>query len=238
MKAVFVILLIVVLQVALFGQTTTGKAATSGICSPATTGSNNMYFIKCDGVGEAQGKKIISLLNRVLANQDLTAVNAKLDELLELASKPVQTQNCVGSNCVQGPNYGPMTLNQYGAPKLLMTDDQRDQIRDAMTPFAGMVVRIICNDATEDSMAYANQLSKALNDAGLKVGQPDSAMAFSSPGTVIPSGVVITIGDDARAAATALGLAMLSSGLISKPIPATRNANDNAGFEIMITPNR
>jgi hypothetical protein len=145
-------------------------------------------------------------------------------------------QSCVGSACAQGPG-SQATLNQYGAPKLSMTDDQRDTIRDAMKPFAGMVVNIMCNNVTEDSMEYANQLSKALNDAGLKAGPPTSGILFSAPGQAIPSGVMFTLGDDAIPAATALAQTMARSGLVSKPIHAG-HATQKTQFEITISPNR
>lgn len=87
------ILLTMVLQgsVALGQTTPTEKASASGACTSAPA-DNNAYNINCNGVGGDQGKKIVEILNRVLANQDLTTVNTKLDELLVVASQPVQTQ--------------------------------------------------------------------------------------------------------------------------------------------------
>lgn len=94
MKAVNAILLTMVLQgsVALSQTTPTEKAATSATCNTTAAGDNNAYNINCNGVGADQGKKIVEILNKVLANQDLTSVNAKLDELLVVASQPAQTQ--------------------------------------------------------------------------------------------------------------------------------------------------
>jgi hypothetical protein len=85
---------VIVLIFALFGlpasgQTSTGNAATKGTCSPATTGSNNNFVIQC-GIGQEQGKKIIDMLNAALASRDDSTINAKLDELLAAASKPLQ----------------------------------------------------------------------------------------------------------------------------------------------------
>jgi hypothetical protein len=118
MKAAFGILLTIVLQGSVaFSQTTpTGQATAGGPCSTAHVGDNNAYNINCNGIGEEQGKKIIEILNRVLANQDLTAVNAKLDELLVVASQPAQTQTCVGSNCVQN---GSPTIVSQAPPSIL-----------------------------------------------------------------------------------------------------------------------
>jgi hypothetical protein len=93
MKAINAILLTMVLQgsVALSQITPTEKAPASGACNPAP-GDNNTYNINCNGVGVDQGKKMVEILNKALANQDPTTVNTKLDELLVVASQPVQTQ--------------------------------------------------------------------------------------------------------------------------------------------------
>lgn len=94
MKTANAILLAMVLQgsVALSQTTPTEKApASGGTCNPAP-GDNNTYNISCTGVSGDQGKKIVELLNKVLANQEVTTVNAKLDELLTVASQSAQTQ--------------------------------------------------------------------------------------------------------------------------------------------------
>jgi hypothetical protein len=93
MKVAKPILLTLVLQGAVgLSQTTPPEKTASGTCSTASNGDNKSYNITCNGVGVDQGKKIVEILNRVLANQDLTTVNAKLDELLVVASQPTQTQ--------------------------------------------------------------------------------------------------------------------------------------------------
>ena len=65
-----------------WGQTTTtGKAETTGLCSPAVTGSENTFTINC-GIGQEQGQKMLVILNKILANQlDPDAVMRKLDEI-------------------------------------------------------------------------------------------------------------------------------------------------------------
>jgi hypothetical protein len=90
MKAANVILLTMVLQgsVALSQTTPPEKTAASGTCTTAPVGDEKTYNINCNGVGPDQGKKIVEILNRALANRDLTTVNAKLDELLAVASQP------------------------------------------------------------------------------------------------------------------------------------------------------
>jgi hypothetical protein len=87
MKAAIVILLPLVLYGSSFGQTTmSGKATTSGTCSPATTGNNNTYYFHYCGSDPEQGKKMEEILNKILLNQDMAAANAKLDEILRIVS--------------------------------------------------------------------------------------------------------------------------------------------------------
>ena len=94
MKAANAILLTMVLQgsFALSQTSPPEKTAANGSCSTAATGDSKTYNISCNGVGVDQGKKMVEILNRVLANQDLTTVNTKLDELLAVASQPAQTE--------------------------------------------------------------------------------------------------------------------------------------------------
>src|SRR5271156_4854757 len=93
MKAPIGILLTLMLQgsVALSQTTSTEKAAATDPCSTSHVGSNNNYVIDCNGIGADQGKKIVEILQKVLAIQDPAAVNAKLAELLAIASQPATT---------------------------------------------------------------------------------------------------------------------------------------------------
>jgi hypothetical protein len=110
MKAANAILLTIVLQgsVALSQTTRTEKAAASGTCSPRPVADNNAYNINWNGIGVDQGKKIVEILNRVLANQDATTVNAKLDELLVVASQPAQTQALQAPPNILGLTFTPL----------------------------------------------------------------------------------------------------------------------------------
>jgi hypothetical protein len=61
---------------------TSGAADTSGPCSPAVTGNDNQFKITCDGIGEAQGKELLKILNRISKEQlDPKLVMQKLDEI-------------------------------------------------------------------------------------------------------------------------------------------------------------
>jgi hypothetical protein len=52
------------------------------------SGSNNTFTINC-GIGKEQGKKMLAILNKILANQiDTDAVMAKLDEILRNVHPP------------------------------------------------------------------------------------------------------------------------------------------------------
>lgn len=219
---------IVILLLAVFhglpaqGQTTTnGKATASGVCGvSAHSGNNDIINIKINncGIGKEQGTKIIDLLSKILANnKGLAAMSAKLDELIAVASKPVQTQFCNGSNCVQGTNYAPMTYNQYGALKLEMTDAQRDSITDAMNKFPGVTVNVACENNTEDVPAFAEKLYQALHNAGMKINEPSCARMVGTFGPPHP-GITWTVTPDHYDAANALANVLVKIGLL--PLPA------------------
>jgi hypothetical protein len=79
-------------------QTATGKAETTGTCSPAISGSQNRVSIDCRGVSKEEAAKMISILNKILSNQiDPDAVMAKLDEILK-AVNPNAGQITYGFN--------------------------------------------------------------------------------------------------------------------------------------------
>src|ERR1035438_2954577 len=87
--------------------TTTAKNGTSGPCSPITTGHNNNYKIDCK-IDTEQGKKMIEIMNKILANQEklsFDVVNKKLDEILKAINPniPVKTYFCDGRWRTVGP---------------------------------------------------------------------------------------------------------------------------------------
>ena len=66
---------------------TTGPSATTGACSPAVSGNVNVFNFTC-GIGQQQGNRLLTVLNKILANQlDPEAVNAKLDQIIEEVKK-------------------------------------------------------------------------------------------------------------------------------------------------------
>jgi hypothetical protein len=227
-------LLLLLLAVSTSAQTPkTGNATAAGTCNLANSGSNVTHIhIDC-GIGQQQGKKIIELLNRALGNKDIAIINTKLDELIQVASRPAtsNTLNCTGSNCVQGNNYGSQVLNQFGAPKLIMTDAQRDAIRDELRPYAGRKFDFSSDGATPDSQKYADQLFKALTDAGLT---PGMVMISMTVGRTFQGGVSIDSTKDQMDLANALANAMAHARLLSNPIPLL-NLPDSAQGIIRIT---
>lgn len=222
--------------VPVWGQTASSiPAATNGSCSPAVTGNKNNFLISCK-IYSSQGKHMVDLLNKILANQiDPNLVMGKLDEILKAASHPSDVQNCAGSNCFQGTNNGKVEMKQYGAPKLMMTDEQHDAIREAMKPYAKSQIGILVNNATEDSMAFANKLCDALQSAGI-IAQVQGATLLPVGGNVIPQGISMNVGPDRMQEATALALAMKNLGLVPGPIPV--GTSGNGTLAIFIVPNR
>lgn len=225
-------------------DTTIQQKADKSLCANvvALTGDVNL---NCSTLSPSQAKaikEIPAILKLALANQQyLSDILAKLEEVSRKSplavSSSEQTQNCNGSNCVQGTNYAPQTLNQYGPPKLSMTISQRDAVRDAMKPFAGLKVTIQCHDATSDSREFADMLSVALKSAGLAVEGPTNLTLISS-GVIYP-GFSALFSEDMKPAAEALAGALKSRGVIPDPYKGGSVPNAVPGyFEITISPNR
>jgi hypothetical protein len=77
--------LLILIAVPCWSQTAqTGKAETSGYCSPAVSGSNNQFTITCQNIPNKLSARLVDLLNRVAKNQsDAEAILSKLDSCLE-----------------------------------------------------------------------------------------------------------------------------------------------------------
>jgi hypothetical protein len=74
--------LILIATPCLSQTTTTGKAETTGPCSPAVTGGNNQFSINCQGISDKLGTQFVSLLNQIAQRQlDPEKVMVKLDEI-------------------------------------------------------------------------------------------------------------------------------------------------------------
>jgi hypothetical protein len=77
------LLTIFLASVVCYGQTaSTGSAKTTGVCSPAVTGSRNVVTISCP-IDKKEGERMLAILNKILTNQiDATEVMDKLDQIL------------------------------------------------------------------------------------------------------------------------------------------------------------
>jgi hypothetical protein len=80
----FILVLFLLISPPSWTQTkTTGQASTNAPCSVANTGSDNKISIVC-GIGKDQGRKMLAVLNKILANQlDTEKVMEKLDEIVQ-----------------------------------------------------------------------------------------------------------------------------------------------------------
>lgn len=67
-------------------STGASKANARGTCAVSHVGNYDTITITNCGIREEQGKKIEDLLNKILINQDMADVNAKLDQLLKIVS--------------------------------------------------------------------------------------------------------------------------------------------------------
>ena len=78
----------------------------AGDCSINDVGSSNQLTIDCRGIGKEQGRKILAILNKILADKiDTDAVMAKLDEILHAVNPNLRkkTYTCRGGSTTEGP---------------------------------------------------------------------------------------------------------------------------------------
>jgi len=113
------VFLILTATYAVDSQTTTNGTAkaSGGACAVAHSGNNDTITIQHCGIGEKQANQIIDLLNKIKDDRASDKFSEKLDQLIELASKPYQVQNCVGSNCLMNGTQNNYDQRTYRAPK-------------------------------------------------------------------------------------------------------------------------
>jgi hypothetical protein len=137
-----------------FGQTSPGNAETKGTCSPAVSGNKNTFTIEC-GIGEKQGTQILKVVNKLLANQQvsLDAVVTKIDELAK-AQRPTEYTSGNSSPIVPG-NGNIITYNNVGPETA--TAEQKKDIRIALSGFmrAGDKLRDRCSSDLANSQLEA-----------------------------------------------------------------------------------
>jgi hypothetical protein len=106
MRFVLLLLLLAATLPCLAQTPQTGRAITTGSCSPAVTGNNNQFRITCQGITKEQGAKMVNILNTILANQlDPKVVMSKLDEILHAVNPNllIKTYFCDGTYRQTGP---------------------------------------------------------------------------------------------------------------------------------------
>lgn len=146
-------------------------------------------------------------------------------------------QNCQGSACAQGTG-SQATYNQYGPPKLAISDAQAAAIRDAMKPFSGIKITVAGHDPTPDSIDYIVMLCGALNDAGITVIGPTVGQFHLASGPVLP-GITIWFSEDMAKAGLAFEKVFIDQHLaISPPHGGVVPDLPQGSLTVMIAPNR
>lgn len=142
-------------------QTATGKAETRGSCSPAVSGNGNKITITCNGVGREEEKKIVAILNKILADQlDTEQVMAKLNEISKTVNRP--SQNAPYGINIGGNNSGTATVNNLAPPPRRLSAEQLAAIRAAVASNDSVTYKVrTTNDA--NSQNYAHDLYDAIS---------------------------------------------------------------------------
>ena len=114
-----------------------------------------------------------------------------------------------------------------------ITAAQRNKIRDAMRPYAGLRFTLLSESPTTDSREYADQIERALTGAGLVAsGEREE---FSN-GRNNPPGLSLVVGEKELDAASRLSSAMRRAGLITWSIPILETSQPDV-FQLIVAPN-
>jgi hypothetical protein len=158
---------------------TTGKAETSGSCSPAVTGSNNQFTITCQGIPEKLRVQLVDLLNLIAKNQSNAAVMmTKLD------------------GCVAGVNQ----IVEKEAPRHL-SPQQREIIIRTLSQFKGQRLGTIVNNSKRENREFLSEVKDVLVASGWDVYEQGVMIAGAEP-----MGIVITVGEKDTALPAVQGL--------------------------------
>lgn len=130
-----------------------------------------------------------------------------------------------------------MEINQYGPPRLLMTDDQELAVTKVMRLYAGSKFKIIINQMTsdQDSSNYAEKLRNALLNAGMVCTGYGNTVIISSP--PIPPGISMVVRSDNEYVMNALKNVLEETGFPKELISAKAIETPSDTLEITITPN-
>lgn len=135
--------LLLLLATPCWGQSPTGNAHTTGLCSPAVSGNNNQFTITCQNIPDKLRVQLVDLLNRVAKNQaDAETILSKLDSCLE----------------------GIKQVREQAAP-WVMTEDQKKQLKQLLKGSkAKFQMHVIPSD--RNASLFGADLISVLNDSG------------------------------------------------------------------------
>jgi hypothetical protein len=197
MRSPLVILVLLLATIPAIGQPKNGNATANGNCSIAISGNNNSTPIARDltgncGIGKEQGDKIIKLLNAVLAKKDLAQMSLKLDELLRVASQPIQIyQNTSGPNSPNIAGNGNQVTYTNTSQLPVLSKTQIQLIKDRMTGSKCNVV-FVFNLADSEANVFASDAISALKAAGCTT---DFNAGAGGPGIQNPAPIAIGVRD-------------------------------------------
>jgi hypothetical protein len=204
---------------------TTGTANTVGPCSPAVTGNNNQFMIKCEGLTKLEGDKILAVMNKILANQlDTATVLKKLDEIQK--TRPLN-QNCPNGICAGGDITGNPTV--YNAPpQRKLSAEQKNALANCLQQNPGkFTVASLANNS--EAYKYAQDWYDVFTSAHWTNEQPIPIAIFTIGGGMW-SGERISISGDWDVASQR---ALLKEGSPEKDaLVCFQNANGVGGIAI------
>ena len=164
-------------------------------------------------------------------------IRATQSEIRDSASLPPETVVTTPDPCdaIRIVRSSHQSSSGCGPSKLqAISAAQRNAIRDAMKPYAGMRFTMLHENPTDDSRAYASQIERALTDAGLhNVGDRD----ITRTGNTDSPGVTLVVGDKASDAANSMASGMRRAGLVLFSIPTSESLAPE-DFQVIIAPNR
>jgi len=218
----------------------TGKAIASGICGVSSHSGNNDTVninIKNCGIGAEQGRKIIELLQRALA--DTQTRDTKLNQLIELASKPTVTVEGPiiqsGGNCTQNIVGGSGNTNQCTPEMLKISEAAKAKIAsdlaDVVPRLSGSVS--IHYDFTADGgTELAQQIQEALAETNVQV-TSERVLTLVMNGPSYPGLSLGNVTESNKPIADALDRALRDNGIIAEPLkrldadPSRANGDDS-----------
>lgn len=223
-------------------STTSGKASASGSCNVSHSGNYDSISIKNCGIGAAQGKKIIELLNRVLANSKPMRIDLKLDELLKVASTPneVVVQGPIdqsGEGCQQKVIGGNNNVNNCAPTAFHLSDAQEEKAAKDLNqhPVIKGDVKIAYEWSTPDGQIGAEELQKLLSSANINSTVQSAGMFMEYFGAPAYPGLSFgNVTESNRSLADAIEKALTRTGAVTTPIKKDEHAIGSDLLYIMI----